>query len=243
MDDEVYRRDNERLRDAGRALAGSRDAEAKVGTVEALEERYGDELPEAITALKDDLESERDALAAAQSEPSSELRSAAGKASDAIAATRKSAESWSFSKAGWKLVGPGIERSYSRGRNRFRDVRRDPTPENIHEWRKRVKDLWYHLRLLRDSWPEVMSQAGDEAHELSDLLGDHHDLTVLAEDLRGRDGFSDDGDETAAIMSVIEGRQEELLEAAVPIGERIYAESPESFGKRMRAYWRAWRPG
>jgi CHAD domain-containing protein len=243
MDDEAYRRDNVQLRDAGRALAGSRDAEAKVSTVEALEERYGDELPEAITALKDDLESERETLAAAQSDPSSKLRAAAGAASDAIAATRKSVEAWSFSKAGWGLVGPGIERSYSRGRNRFRDVRREPTPENIHEWRKRVKDLWYELRLLRDSWPEVISRAGDEAHELSDLLGDHHDLTVLAEDLRGRDGLADDGDEVAAIMSVIEGRQEELLEAAVPVGERLYAESPKSFGKRMHAYWRAWRPG
>jgi CHAD domain-containing protein len=241
LDDDVYLRETTRLREAGRALAVSRDAEAKVGTVEALEERFGDELPTGIEALRRELEAERDELVAAQADPSSELRIAARGASDAIAATRKSIDSWSFSKAGWKLVGPGIERSYRRGRNRFRDVRRDPTPENIHEWRKRVKDLWYDLRLLRDSWPDVMSRAGDEAHELSDLLGDHHDLTVLAEDIPDRDAFADD--EVTAIMGAIEGRQEELLEAAVPVGECLYAESPKSFGKRMHAYWRAWRPG
>ena len=61
MDDEVYQRENVRLRDAGQALAGTRDAEAKVGTIEALEERFGDELPAVTAALKRDLEAERNA--------------------------------------------------------------------------------------------------------------------------------------------------------------------------------------
>jgi CHAD domain-containing protein len=243
IDDDAYLAENTRLRYAARALAGSRDAEAKVGTIEALEERFGDELPEGMATLKREVEAERDALATASAEPESELRTATREASKAIRTAREAIDSWSFSKSGWKLLGPGVERSYRRGRNRFRDVRRDPTPENIHEWRKRVKDLWYDLRLLRDSWRDVVGEMGDEAHELSDLLGDHHDLTVLAEDLRGRDQFADDGDESAAITSVIEGRQEELLEAAVPVGERLYAEPPKPFAKRMRSYWRAWRPG
>jgi CHAD domain-containing protein len=244
MDDDIYQRQNVRLRDAGQALAGTREVEAKVGTIEALEERFGDELPAVTPALKRDLESARDGLVAARADADSEVRAAARGASEAIAATRMSIDSWSFSKPGWKLVGPGIERSYLRGRNRFRDVRRDPTSENIHEWRKRIKDLWYDLRLLRDSWPDVMSKMGDEAHELADLLGDHHDLTVLAADLRSRDSVAADGDdEVTPLLNAIEGRQEELLEAAVPIGERLYAESPKAFGKRMHAYWRAWRPG
>jgi CHAD domain-containing protein len=243
VDDDAYLRENRRLRDAARSLAGSRDAEAKVGTIEALQERFGDELPEGMKALKREVEAEREAVATASADPESDLRRAVRESSKAIQAARKSIDSWSFSKSGWKLFGPGIERSYRRGRNRFRDVRRDPSPENIHEWRKRVKDLWYDLRLLRDSWPDVLGEMGDEAHELSDLLGDHHDLTVLADDVRGRERFGEDGEEVAAIMNVIEGRQEELLEAAVPVGERLYAEPPKPFAKRMRSYWRAWRPG
>jgi CHAD domain-containing protein len=236
LDDEVYRRDNVRLREAARALAGSRDAEAKVETIEALEERFGDELHAGMIELRRDLEAERDAVADSDS-----IRAAARQADEAIEAVGGSAESWSFSKSGWKLLEPGVECSYARGRNRFSDVRSEPSPENIHEWRKRVKDLWYGLRLLRDSWPDVMGEMGAGAHDLSDLLGDHHDLMVLAEDIRRRDRFAADGDDLAAIMSVIEGRQEELLEAAVPVGERLYAESPANFRKRMRAYWRAWR--
>jgi len=243
MDDEVYRRDNARLRDAARALAGLRDAEAKVGTIEALEERFGDELHPEMIELKHELEADRDAVGTADADSDPPIRVAARQASDAIDAVRESVDSWSFSKSGWKLVEPGVERSYARGRNRFSDVRSEPSPENIHAWRKRVKDLWYDLRLLRNSWPDVMGEMGDGAHDLSDLLGDHHDLTVLAEDIHSRDRFSADGDELAALMGVIESRREELLEAAVPVGERLYAESPKDFTKRMRAYWRAWRPG
>ena len=44
----------------------------------------------------------------------------------------------------------------------------DPTDENLHECRKRSKDLWYHLRLVRRGWPEVIETTADEAHELSD---------------------------------------------------------------------------
>jgi hypothetical protein len=52
---------------------------------------------------------------------------------------------------------------------------------------------------------------------------------VLAEDVRCRDRFAEDGDGAAPIMNVIDGRQEELLEAAVPVGERLYAEPAKPF--------------
>ena len=104
----------------------------------------------------------------------------------------------------------------------------------MHEWRKRVKDLWYHLRLLHDVWPAALAGPEQEAHALSDLLGDHHDLTVLIEELR-------DGEEERLVGELAERRQGELLAEAIPLGRRLYAEKPGRFGGRLEAYWGAWQ--
>jgi hypothetical protein len=150
---------------------------------------------------------------------------------------------WSPDGGDWPLVGGGLRRSYRRGRNRFADVRDDPSAENVHEWRKRVKDLWYHLRLLTTAWPAVVGESADETHELADLLGDHHDLAVLAEDARGRPDRFDSAADLEALVAAAERRQDELLAAALGLGERIYAEKPKAFARRYQAYWAAWRAG
>ena len=47
----------------------------------------------------------------------------------------------------WKALEPGLDRGYRRGRHAFERARTKPTVDNLHEWRKRAKDLWYALRL------------------------------------------------------------------------------------------------
>jgi CHAD domain-containing protein len=236
-----FQRENARLREASRALAGTRDATVKSDTLEALAERYGEELPEGAKEVGRALDDERRSAGSGAGDSESELVAATQRATELITQAKDDVDGWSFSKSGFKVLEAGLERSYRRGHKRFADVRDDPTPENVHGWRKRVKDLWYDLRLLRSTWPPIVGEMADQAHELSDLLGDHHDLTVLSEDLEGRSEI--DGDEVVAIQALVEGRQEELLEAAVPIGERLYAESPKTFVTRMHAYWRARNAG
>jgi CHAD domain-containing protein len=113
----------------------------------------------------------------------------------------------------------------------------DPSAENVHEWRKRAKDLWYQLRILRDAWPELLGVTVDQAHQLTDLLGDHHDLAVLADDLQSRHDLSD----RDAFEDAIAQRQEELVEAALETGRRLYAEKPKAFRQRIKRYWLTWR--
>ena len=58
----------------------------------------------------------------------------------------------------------------------------------MHEFRKRAKDLWYLLRLLAGAWPGLLDPSAEQLHELTEMLGDHHDLAVLGEDLGARVG-------------------------------------------------------
>jgi CHAD domain-containing protein len=118
-------------------------------------------------------------------------------------------------------------------------AREKPTVENLHEWRKRVKDLWYHLRLLKCVSPGIVGGQADEADKLSDLLGDDHDLAVLRETLRT--GAGELAVDVDAVIALIDHRREQLQAQALRIGERLYAESPKAFARRMHRYWKASR--
>jgi CHAD domain-containing protein len=151
----VYRSENVRFRDAGRMLSGARDAQVKLETLAALRERFGDRLPaDGMALFAHALDGERERLA----DPDGEAL-AVDRAAGAIEAGRNAIAEWPLDADEWSLVGPGLKRSYGRGRNRYADVRDDAGDEAVHEWRKRVKDLWYHLRLVRNAKKSVLGEA------------------------------------------------------------------------------------
>jgi CHAD domain-containing protein len=230
-----YRAANARYRDAARELSPARDAEVKLATLTALRASHPDNLPRA-TALQQALERERAELAAAGTDVEQRVDAAA----EAIAAGAIDVDAWTLHGDDFDLLRSGLERCYRRGRDRMRTARDRPSDEAIHEWRKRTKDLWYQLRLLRNAWPELLGPTAEQAHELADLLGDHNDLAVLIADARRR--LPDDPD-TAALAVMAEHRQAELLERAFALGDRLYAEQPARFAKRLGRYWEAWRTG
>lgn len=229
-----FRAENRRFRDAGRLLSGSRDAEVRLATLRALEEHFDGELPPApALAWGEALEAERDAIAG-----DGEIGEKASAAIERIAGGEARTPGWKLERDEWELIEPGLSRSYRQGRKALRTMRRDRDSGSVHEFRKRVKDLWYELRLLAGSWPGLLDAGAEQAHELSEALGDHHDLALLAEDLDTRAGVVTERD---AIKALVEKRQDELLDQALALGERLYAEKPKHFRRRLRAYWRAWR--
>ncbi len=233
LGEKTYKAENKRYREAGRALSGSRDGEVKVQTLEALERHFGRAFPSAAAAeWRGQLEAERDEAAAAGNDAEA-IREAIG----AIAAAQAAVDTWQLTGDSWRLLGSGLRESYERGRKAMAQVATDPDPELVHEWRKRAKDLWYQLRLVRRAWPGPLEASVDSVHQLTDLLGDHHDLTVLGEDLARRE----DAAGLPRIPELIERRQAQLIESALDLGARLYAEKPKPFGRRIRAYWIVWR--
>jgi CYTH domain-containing protein/CHAD domain-containing protein len=230
----AFRAENRRYRDAGRLLSGSRDAEVKLETLLGLRHRFGDLPADAAALWEGMLETERDTLAAAMRDDSG---GQIAEAREAIAAGRDEIGRWSLRSDSWALVESGLSRSYREGRRALKRAEADPSAKNVHEWRKGAKDLWYQLRIVRDAWPSLLGAMIDQIHELTELLGEHHDLAVLGADLDTRDALGDRG----AFDTAIEKRQQELLDAAVAIGRRLYAERPKAFRRRIKRYWRAWR--
>jgi CHAD domain-containing protein len=241
LGEELYRAENSRYRDAGRALSATRDAQVKVETLAALGEGVagdraagGDagELPfAALDAWRGALEREREA--ASRSEGAGVERALA-----VLEPGPRLIAAWPLIADEWDLLDAGLRRAYRRGRRGMAEAREAGDAASFHRWRKRAKDLWYQQRLLADAWPSVLGETADQAHALSERLGDHHDLAVLAEDLADR-GFEPAW--SAPLGEAIAARQEELAGEAIALGERLYAERPRAYRRRLRAYWRAWR--
>jgi CHAD domain-containing protein len=223
--DDVYRRENACFRDAGQELSGVRDADVMLNTLEKLHK----EIPASDAAdLRQALEAHK-------------LRTAAGTRSQASAqvveiltAARRRVGRWPLDSDGFEAVAGGLSRIYRRGRTDFRRARAEPTTENLHEWRKRVKDLWYHLTIVRTAWPPVMDALADEAHALSEHLGDDHDLSVLLAWAEEHAPGS-----AAAIAEPVERRRDELQAAAFELGARVYADKPRAFMRRLERWWDA----
>jgi CHAD domain-containing protein len=238
LGDKRYRAENDRLRHAGRLLSDARDADVKVGAIADVVDRYRDELePTERAALDGEVERLRRDLPRPGDE---EVERSIESAIEAIEQARAEVGGWDPAAADWQLIEPGLKRAYARGQERMREARKNPSDEAVHEWRKRSKDLWYHARLVRRAWPAVLDETVDQAHELSDLLGDYHDLSVVASDLRGRQE-ANGGGAHARVAELVGCRQRELLDGAISLGRRLYAEKPKPYTRRIGVYFNAWR--
>jgi len=169
------RRENDAFRDAAHGLGAARDADVTVEALDGLAERYAGQVPKAtFDAVRGPLEAERRMARRVLEQ---------GDASERVSAELRDAvlriDEWPLERDGWPAIADGLRRGYARGRTAFTRVRARPTDENLHAWRKRAKDLWYHLRWLAPISPRTMRGHAQDAHRLADLLGDDHDLAVL----------------------------------------------------------------
>ncbi|MDA0180635.1 CHAD domain-containing protein [Solirubrobacter phytolaccae] len=211
---ERFKRHNRKLRDAGRALSGARDADVMAETVEDLADRFSGRLPKvAFERVRAPL-----AARAAATEPEGSADTLGPLLSDA----------WVVRDVD---LTASLKQTYARGRDAFKVADKQPTAEHLHEWRKRVKDLWYQQDLLEEVWPGVMKAQAKEAKKLSKTLGEDHDLAVLDELLRTDPSL--DGDE---LRPLIARRRKQLLKQARKRGRRVYAERPKHFARRLRRY-------
>jgi CHAD domain-containing protein len=146
----------------------------------------------------------------------------------------------------WEIfVGRGLRGTYRRGKNivsRLENLGKENAgDETWHEFRKSAKALGYQLRLLRPIWPELLETLLEEIDQLTDKLGDDHDLAVL----RGRflaEPYNPAETQGAAdirrdFVDSLDRRRRKLQLEAYRIARRIYAEKPRQFESRICCYW------
>ena len=231
-----YRRANEELRDAARPLSTIRDAKILVEAFDQLVGRgEGDPSP--------GLRRVREALVGHQLRVRSRLfrgKRPLEPSRKALRSVRQRARKWAEGNDGWSALGPGVRRVYRAGRKELARVRRRASDEALHEWRKQTKYLWQHLKILAPIAPSSLGEMARQAHRLSDHLGQDHDLAVLKARLSRSNGKVS---KTALreISRVMGAAREELRGKAMALGDRLYAQKPRQFAKRLEKRWHVWR--
>lgn len=200
------------FRDAARALAPAREADALAGMVKALRRATRDPL-------------ERRAL--------TRVARVLGDARPPVDIHPPALPAITFNAPGAQWIERGLRKTYRDGRRAFREARAQRTPTAIHEWRKRVKDLWYDMQIVAPASTRV-----EALRELSRLLGDHHDVFELASHVAGNRRLF--GKVTVKRIAAVAARRlAEIEHAAFDKGALLYAAAARAWvdDDMIRAAW------
>jgi CHAD domain-containing protein len=238
------------LRDLGRRLSGARDAAVLLSTLESmLADNRKLASGKRVRGLRRRLALEQ---ARAERETLADPRLRVEMLAD-LMQLRERVERWQLLPDGH--AGP-IERRlrviYRRGRRQHQLLQRGKRSgmQARHEWRKRAKDLRYAAEMLQPSGPAPadarssrdadLRKTARRADKLSELLGEEHDLGLLARWLDG-DGARDATGGRALgarkkrqLQAAIAKRRRKLRKRAMTDGRRLYRRRPKRFAARVR---------
>jgi CHAD domain-containing protein len=222
-------RDARRLRAAGRVLSRRRDADAVLATLDRVRSHFPKHLPEHVAArIRRELIQTRADIARETGNKRRVVRAAR-----ALETVRKSIRTWDVPKLDPLDLTNLLEKSYRAARKAMFKARKTTHAPDVHRWRKRVKTLWYQLRLLEGQAPKLRTVL-QRFDRLETVLGEHHDLVVLESMLatdRRRRGAADARRQLAPLSRRL---QATLRRRALNQGRRLLERKPKAFARALR---------
>src|SRR5438128_8563078 len=143
---------------------------------------------------------------------------------------------WPLAGITWKQICGTVGKTYKRGQRGLVKTINDPEPENFHAWRKRVKDLWYQLRILQPLNRVVLTEMAHDEEVLGELLGREHDLDFLWARLEKENSDEALRDELAQLQKLIRKRGKRLRTNALELVRSFYADPANAAAKRISIF-------
>lgn len=161
----LYQFENAHYRKIAEVLSGSRDA---VSLYDALRKQLSVERFPAASAL---LEARID---------NSDTSQALTEAGELLKQGRQRIKNWDLQKIGNQDLLDGYAYSYRRTYKAMRTAFSEESDARFHTLRKRVKDQWYHSRLLKKHQKNKIGRRCKRLKTLASALGDWRDLRLLS---------------------------------------------------------------
>ncbi len=234
----TYREENAWFRDNANQLSFVRDSQSIIETFEKLMQRFENEIDTGrFEQVLNALVVRRRKVA----EEESRIKFLLQQFKKSMLIGRERVINWKLMADSSDAIALGVSKTYMRGQKAMTLAYEKPALENFHEWRKRVKYHWYHLRLLLPIWSEMMTTLRDDAHLLSDYLGDDHDLGILKQTIEEYPDEFGGREILGELSELIVSRQSELRKSAHKFGRRMYAENSKCVGRKLANYWEVWK--
>jgi CHAD domain-containing protein len=227
-----YRIHNRRLRAIAHQLSSLRDADANAETMKAVRNHYPRLITAPIfTAVCRGLSSRKRGTVARVDPDRLLLR-----VERELRRTAKSLPRQIRRQGKYAVVRAGVARGYRRARKAMDDVHADPEDTRFHTWRRRVKDHWYHMRLLEDLAAKAQARAR-RLKRLETVLGDDHNLVLLRETILSAPARFGDERTTALVLGCIAKYIRALRRRSLKLGERTFASTAGVFRQSIDS-WR-----
>ncbi|MES2731876.1 MAG: CHAD domain-containing protein [Bacteroidota bacterium] len=238
MSVEAFRQENIRYRNIGHMLAHLRDATVMIKTLDNLKRIYAKAISRRAFAQA------RKGLVEKQCQISKDFfedNNAIGRVLSAFKEAHQHLPDIHFDKDSFSVFADNLQTIYKRGIKALAVASDQPSMDTLHELRKEVKNLWYHTRIFVPLWPGFFQAYAQQLEVLSELLGDDHDLGVLAQEIEsGKLPFGRKST-TSRFLTLIEERRKYLQQQIYPLANRVFAEKPRDFSDRYELYWKVWQ--
>lgn len=216
-------------RDLARRIATARDGRA---ALEALDD-LGDDIP-ALSARSRATITERLTQIGASAEAACVTPELKTKVTELLAHGAEAVERWPLANFDNAAAAKELTRTYRRAREAIPDDWGLATPEELHDFRRRVVEHRYQMELVETVWPKLIRVWIAEAQRLRDRLGSHHDLAVLRQMTAPHQPLAP---WRSRLTPAINERQAAHVEAARRLAGRLFAEKPRAFRQRISLLW------
>jgi CHAD domain-containing protein len=223
---------DKRLRRTVKLLAPVADGQGVVQALDELATRYSEGFSRPVFETIRAGLVEREARADRKAKADRVLE----RVTETLRKERTHVKHWRIRGNGFKRLAPALETSFWRAKKAMAKSVEHPTADNYHRWRRRVKDHWFHVRLIETRCGNRLGACKRRLEALDACLGDDHNFALLRAIL-GADPFVS-RQETARRLRLIHRYQTELRRRAQLLGARVYAEQPRDFVRRVRTLWR-----
>jgi CHAD domain-containing protein len=215
-------------RDLARELAAARDGQSALDALADLGKH--DELPArsiaTVTGRLDALRATAEQTALTET-LRARLKTSLEAAHDALA-------EWALADATFDDIASALSEGYGRARRAIPPDWSLASDEQLHELRQRVVVHRYQMELVEPLWPRLGKLWVAEAQRLRERLGTCQDLAVLA---RLSEPHQPLAPWRSRLAPLIAARRSAHVEAATRLAQRLFAERPKAFRRRLLALW------